>query len=208
MTRPSADWSPPTRAGGSPAPSTASSWPCGPSSANRSRSPGRGTVVGRLVESAGDPLPEPSGGVSHLFPTPAALLAAAEEDPSCFAMPASRRRALVALATAVDDGSMVIDPGTDRQQLRADLVALPGVGPWTAEYVSMRALRDPDTFLPSDLGIRRAAAALGLPDGAAALGDLSEAWRPWRSYAMAHLWSVPVLPARRTSTPTKGHRAA
>ncbi len=169
---------------------------------------GARTVVGRLVESAGDPLPEPSGGVSHLFPTPAALLAAAEEDPSCFAMPASRRRALVALATAVDDGSMVIDPGTDRQQLRADLVALPGVGPWTAEYVSMRALRDPDTFLPSDLGIRRAAAALGLPDGAAALGDLSEAWRPWRSYAMAHLWSVPVLPARRTSTPTKGHRAA
>ena len=72
-------------------------------------------------------------------------------------MPTSRRRALVALAEAVDSGSVVIDPGADPAELRAGLVALPGIGPWTAEYVAMRALRDPDAFMPTDLGIRRAA---------------------------------------------------
>ncbi len=164
-------------------------------------------VVGRLVAALGDPLPAPVGGVTHLFPTPPALAAAADEDPRLFGMPTSRRSALAALAGAVGGGSMAIDPGTDRGRLRADLVALPGIGPWTAEYVVMRALRDPDAFLPSDLGIRRAAASLGLPDDARSLGVRAEAWRPWRSYAMAHLWAAPVPKARATTT-TKGHRAA
>ena len=84
-------------------------------------------------------------------------------------MPAGRRRALVALAEAVDAGDVVIDPGADPAELRRSLVALPGIGPWTAEYVAMRALRDPDAFMPTDLGIRRAAVALGLPDDPAHL---------------------------------------
>ncbi len=165
--------------------------------------PGARTVAGRLVEAAGEPLPVAVGSVTHLFPTPAALVELAERDPGAFPMPSGRRRALVALARAVDDGSVVIDPGADPGELRRSLVALPGIGPWTAEYVAMRALRDPDAFMPTDLGIRRAAVTLGLPDDPAHLTALTEHWRPWRSYAMAHLWSLPAastaqLPTRRT----------
>jgi AraC family transcriptional regulator, regulatory protein of adaptative response / DNA-3-methyladenine glycosylase II len=164
--------------------------------------PGARTVAGRLVLAAGEPLPAPAGAVTHLFPTPAALVELAERDPGAFSMPSGRRRAVVALAQAVDDGTVVIDPGADPGELRRSLVALPGIGPWTAEYVAMRALRDPDAFMPTDLGIRRAAVALGLPDDPAHLTQLTEHWRPWRSYAMAHLWSLPAaatpqLPTRR-----------
>jgi len=165
--------------------------------------PGARTVAGRLVLAAGDPLPAPLGAVTHLFPTPAALVELAEHDPGAFSVPAGRRRALVALARAVDTGAVVIDPGADPDELRRSLVALPGIGPWTAEYVAMRALRDPDAFMPTDLGIRRGAVALGLPDDPAHLRDMTEHWRPWRSYAMAHLWALPAaatprLPTRRT----------
>ncbi len=164
---------------------------------------GARTVAGRLVQAAGEPLPAPLGAVTHLFPTPAALVALAEHNPGAFSMPATRRRAVAALAQAVDTGDVVIDPGADPAELRRSLVALPGIGPWTAEYVAMRALRDPDAFMPTDLGIRRGAAALGLPDDPTHRRDLTERWRPWRSYAMAHLWALPVaatplLPTRRT----------
>jgi AraC family transcriptional regulator of adaptative response / DNA-3-methyladenine glycosylase II len=165
--------------------------------------PGARTVGGRLVLAAGELLPAPVGAVSHLFPTPAALVELAEDDPGAFSMPAGRRRAVVALARAVDAGDVVIDPGADPAELRSSLVALPGLGPWTAEYVAMRALRDPDAFMPTDLGIRRGAVALGLPDDPTHLREMTEHWRPWRSYAMAHLWAMPAaatpqLPTRRT----------
>jgi AraC family transcriptional regulator of adaptative response / DNA-3-methyladenine glycosylase II len=162
---------------------------------------GARTVAGRLVEAAGDALPEPAGTLTHLFPTPEALVELATSDPGAYAMPSSRRRALMALAEAVGAGDVVIDPGADPVELRRSLVALPGIGSWTAEYVAMRALRDPDAFMPTDLGIRRGAKALGLPDGPAQLIAVSEAWRPWRSYAMAHLWALPTptteIPARQ-----------
>ena len=90
----------------------------------------------------------------------------------------------------------------------ASLVALPGIGPWTAEYVAMRALRDPDAFMPTDLGIRRGAAARGLPEDPGALVSHAEAWRPWRSYAMAHLWAVPTASTPRLSTRRLKGRAA
>ena len=185
------------------APPTVSSSPSAPSIGQQVSVPGARTVAGRLVLAAGDALPAPVGAVTHLFPTPAALVELAERDPGAFPMPAGRRRALVALARAVDAGDVVIDPGADPGELRSSLVALPGIGPWTAEYVAMRALRDPDAFMPTDLGIRRAALALGLPDDPAHLRQLTEHWRPWRSYAMAHLWSLPAaatpqLPTRRT----------
>ncbi len=172
--------------------------------------PGARTVAGRLVAAAGDRLPCPNSGVTHLFPTPGALAELARRDPGAFAMPAGRRRALQALAEAVDNGDIVIDPGADPDELRRSLVLLPGIGPWTAEYVAMRALRDPDAFMPTDLGIRRGAAAIGLPDGTAALAETSERWRPWRSYAMTHLWSLAVpMTQKRTahSTPMKGRAA-
>jgi AraC family transcriptional regulator of adaptative response / DNA-3-methyladenine glycosylase II len=165
--------------------------------------PGARTVAGRLVLAAGELLPAPVGTVTRLFPTPAALVELAEHDPGAFSMPAGRRRAVAALARAVDAGTVVIDPGADPAELRRSLVALPGIGPWTAEYVAMRALRDPDAFMPTDLGIRRGAVALGLPDDPARLRAMTEHWRPWRSYAMAHLWALPAaatpqLPTRRT----------
>jgi AraC family transcriptional regulator of adaptative response / DNA-3-methyladenine glycosylase II len=165
--------------------------------------PGARTVAGRLVQAAGDPLPTPEGVITHLFPTPAALAELAARDPGAFPMPAGRRRALARLAEAVDGGDVVIDPGADPAELRQSLVQLPGIGPWTAEYVAMRALRDPDAFMPTDLGIRRGAVALGLPDDQAALVAAAERWRPWRSYAMAHLWAHPAasIPKAKTTSP-------
>jgi AraC family transcriptional regulator of adaptative response / DNA-3-methyladenine glycosylase II len=162
---------------------------------------GARTVAGRLVQLAGEAIPYPIGGITHLFPTPDALLALAERDPAAFSMPGGRRRALVALAEAVRSGAVTIDPGTDPTELRAALVGLPGIGPWTAEYVAMRALRDPDAFMPTDLGIRRAARALGHPDDHAHLTDLTEPWRPWRSYAMVHLWAAPTGASPTTANP-------
>jgi AraC family transcriptional regulator of adaptative response / DNA-3-methyladenine glycosylase II len=168
---------------------------------------GARTVAGRLVQAAGEALQEPDGTLTHLFPTPAALVALADHDPTAFAMPHGRRRALVALAEAVERGEVVIDPGADSTELRRSLVRLPGVGPWTAEYVAMRALRDPDAFMPTDLGIRRAARAVGLPDDPAHLVAATESWRPWRSYAMVHLWSLPASPTDIPTRPAKGRAA-
>ncbi len=169
---------------------------------------GARTVAGRLVQTAGAPLPVAHGGISHLFPTPAALVETAGRQPAAFCMPAARRRALVSLAEGVDSGSIVIDPGTDPTELREVLVRLPGIGPWTAEYVAMRALRDPDAFMPTDLGIRRAAGSLGLPDAPGDLDRLAARWRPWRSYAMAHLWSLPIAWFPKTPDQLKGRYAA
>jgi AraC family transcriptional regulator of adaptative response / DNA-3-methyladenine glycosylase II len=173
---------------------------------------GARTVAGRLVLAAGEALTIPAGTLTHLFPTPEALIELADRHPGAFSMPASRRRALVALASAVADGDLVIDPGADPAELRATLVQLPGIGPWTAEYVAMRALRDPDAFMPTDLGIRRAAQTLGLPDDPGHLLSLADGWRPWRSYAMAHLWSLPaarapMAKALLTNKPSKGRAA-
>ncbi len=169
---------------------------------------GARTVAGRLVQAAGEALPDPADGVTHLFPTPEALAELGRRDPDSFAMPASRRRALVVLAEAVETGSVTIDAGSDPGELRHALVALPGIGPWTAEYVAMRALRDPDAFMPTDLGIRRAAAAIGLPENPGLLTEAAEQWRPWRSYAMAHLWSLPAAATPRLATRSTKGRAA
>ncbi len=99
--------------------------------------PGARTVAGRLVRAAGEVLPEPADGVTHLFPTPVALAELGRRTPEAFSMPAARRRALISLAEAVDSGRVTIDAGSDPAELRRALVALPGIGPWTAEYVAM-----------------------------------------------------------------------
>jgi AraC family transcriptional regulator of adaptative response / DNA-3-methyladenine glycosylase II len=168
---------------------------------------GARTVAGRLVAAAGEALPDAEGAVTHLFPTPAALKELALRAPATFAMPTARRNALVALADAVDSGAVVIDPGADPTELRASLIRLPGIGSWTAEYVAMRALRDPDAFMPTDLGILRSARALGLSDNPAHLRDLTDRWRPWRSYAMVHLWAMPTTPTPLQDTSQKGRAA-
>ncbi|HRC46751.1 MAG TPA: DNA-3-methyladenine glycosylase 2 family protein [Ilumatobacteraceae bacterium] len=147
---------------------------------------GARTLASRLVAAHGEPLTEPVGGVTHAFPSAATIAGLSPED---FAMPRARGAALIDACAQVADGSLVLDAGSDRAGAVVALQALQGIGPWTAGYVAMRALGDPDVFLPTDLGVRHALAALGAdssPRGAAAL---AEAWRPWRSYALHHLWA-------------------
>ena len=147
---------------------------------------GARTLAGRLVAARGKPLTAPAGNVTHLFPSPDAL---ADADLSEVGMPESRRRALRALSAAVADGTVVLDRGAERAEAVARLQELPGIGPWTASYVAMRALGDPDVFLAGDLGVRKAAARLGLPEGERDLAEHARRWSPWRSYAVMHLWA-------------------
>ncbi|GAA2853399.1 AlkA N-terminal domain-containing protein [Pseudonocardia halophobica] len=152
------------------------------------------TTGARLVAVLGDPLPaELAGdGPDRLFP-PADRLA--EQVAATVGGPARRAAALAALAAAVAEGTLVLDAGRDPAGLRADLQALPGVGPWTAGYVAMRLLGDPDEPLVSDLAVRRGAAALGLPSDVDGLTRHAARWRPWRSYAATHLWRAAARPA-------------
>ena len=131
------------------------------------------------------------GGLTHLFPSPEALAAL---DPEALALPRSRRTTLTTLVGALADGSLVLDLDSDWDAARAQLLELPGFGPWTTEVIAMRALGDPDAFLPSDLGIRRAAQGLGLPHTPAALTARAAQWRPWRAYAVQYLWATDAHP--------------
>ncbi|GAA2722789.1 MULTISPECIES: AlkA N-terminal domain-containing protein [Streptomyces] len=136
-------------------------------------------LAGALVAAYGKPLAAPDGGLTHLFPEPGVLAGAGLEETG---MPQRRRDALRALAAALADGAVRLDPGADREETTRALLALPGIGEWTAGYVRMRALGDPDVFLPTDAGARHGLAALGAGPADA------DAWRPWRSYALHHLW--------------------
>jgi AraC family transcriptional regulator of adaptative response / DNA-3-methyladenine glycosylase II len=143
------------------------------------------TAAARLTRALGEPIGRPDRELTHLFPSPSAI---AEADPARLAGPWRRRRTLRALATALASGEIAIDPGGDRDEIRSRLLAIPGIGPWTAEYIAMRALADPDAFLASDLGVRRALARLGRPTTAKDVAAIADRWRPWRAYALAHLW--------------------
>jgi AraC family transcriptional regulator, regulatory protein of adaptative response / DNA-3-methyladenine glycosylase II len=142
-------------------------------------------TAGRLVALYGRRLDEPAGAITHLFPTPAAL---AEADSLELRMPRVRANALRALARAVLEGRLDLRPAADRETATRALLELPGIGPWTASYLAMRLLGDPDDLLVTDLGVRRGAAARGLPSDAAGLTARATGWSPWRSYAAMHLW--------------------
>lgn len=150
---------------------------------------GAATLAARLAAAHGEPLERPLGTVTHTFPTADAL---SHADPDGLAMPAARKRALLGMAAALAGGELVLDPGVDRGDALARLRALPGIGPWTASYV---ALRDPDAFLPTDLGVRHALERLGEDGGPVAAQRLAERWRPYRAYALAHLWASLAAPA-------------
>ncbi|MGW5345052.1 AlkA N-terminal domain-containing protein [Streptomyces sp. HUAS TT3] len=147
------------------------------------------THAARLVTAYGEPVadPDPEGGLTHLFPSPEALAAL---DPERLALPRSRRTTLTTLVAALADGSLALGVDSDWEAARARLAALPGFGPWTTEVIAMRALGDPDAFLPSDLGLRKAAAELGLPATPGALTARAAGWRPWRAYAVQYLWAT------------------
>lgn len=168
---------------------------------------GAATLAGRLVAAHGEWLATPVGGVTHVFPAAAAL---ADADPETLPMPAARRRALVGLATALAAGDPALDAGADRDEVQRRLLALPGIGPWTVAYVAMRVLRDPDAFLAADLGVRRALGRLGRPGDARSALRLAEPWRPYRAYAVQHLWGTLDEPARLVAPthPTRGAQRA
>ena len=157
---------------------------------------GASTVAARLTARYGEALHGASTSVTgetgpdRLFPTAEAL---AEVDPEDLPMPRARGRALNALCAALADGRVVLDRSADRDDVRARLLELPGIGPWTADYIALRALGHPDVFLATDLGVKQALGRLGSHPAAA--GESGERWRPWRSYALVHLWASLADPA-------------
>jgi AraC family transcriptional regulator of adaptative response / DNA-3-methyladenine glycosylase II len=152
------------------------------------------THAGRLVVAYGEPLADPAGGLTHLFPEPAALAAL---DPDSLAFPRARRSTITGLIAALACGDVDLGAGNDWARARAQLAALPGLGPWTVEVIAMRALGDPDAFPAADLGVRVAARELGLPATPAALTRHAAAWRPWRAYAVQYLWATGDHPINR-----------
>ncbi|CAN5801388.1 DNA-3-methyladenine glycosylase 2 family protein [soil metagenome] len=148
------------------------------------------TLAGRLVRLCGKPLPDslvdPGSGLTHLFPSPSAVAEAGLED---LGLPGSRYEALRRLARALAAGEVSVDRGADRLDTEKRLLSIKGIGHWTAAYVAMRALGDPDAFLPTDLGVRRAVERLGGDSDPATITGLAERWRPWRSYATRYLWA-------------------
>ncbi len=145
---------------------------------------GASTLAGRLAAAFGERLPVTEG-PAVLFPTPAALV---EADVAAIGLPKARARTIRALAEAVATGEVVFDGASDPQALERRLTALPGIGSWTAQYVAMRALNEPDAFPAADLGLIRSAAALGIAGDAKELAKRADAWRPWRAYAAQYLW--------------------
>lgn len=157
------------------------------------------TLMGRLAARFGAPLPEPGPGVACLFPTPAALAAA---DLTGLGMPGRRAAALQGVARAVADGLLPLAEGGELGEVRAALLALRGIGPWTADYFALRALGDRDAWPAGDLVLRRAVEALLGGDERpvpSALLARAARWRPWRAYAAVHLWhaAAPPVEARR-----------
>ncbi|WP_322099367.1 DNA-3-methyladenine glycosylase 2 family protein [Goekera deserti] len=145
---------------------------------------GARTLTARLLTTAGTPLAEPVGTLTHVFPRAAALASA---DLSTVGLTGARRRTVGILAAALADGTVTLDPGADRAEASRDLLALPGIGPWTVAIVAMRGLADPDVWLPGDLAVRKSLALVGSSDT-----DAATRWRPWRSYAVQHLWALAV----------------
>ncbi|MEU2252982.1 Ada metal-binding domain-containing protein [Nocardia xishanensis] len=152
------------------------------------------THTARLVEALGEPV---EGPVPRLFPTPDVI---AERGAEVLTGPARRVRSIVGAAAALAAGDLQLHAGRTAADLRRDLLALDGVGPWTADYVTMRLLADPDILLDTDLVVRQGADLLGI--------DLSDTarWAPWRSYLSMHLWKTAL--SRRAAAPKRPARSA
>ncbi|MBL1076045.1 DNA-3-methyladenine glycosylase 2 family protein [Nocardia sp. 2] len=154
------------------------------------------THTARLVQHLGESI---SGPIPHLFPTPAVI---AERGAEVLTGPARRVEAIVSAARALATGDLVLHSGRTPADLRRDLLALDGVGPWTADYVTMRLLADPDILLHTDLVVRRGANLLGI--------DLTDTarWSPWRSYLSMHLWKHALANPAPTPDGAAGARKA
>ncbi len=159
---------------------------------------GATTLAGRLVSVLGKPFGPAAGGLTHLFPAPADV---ARADLSRLGLPEARRRCLATVARAAASGSLPLDGSATLEEAVERLTALPGVGPWTAQYVAMRALAEPDAFPEGDLGLKRATGLSGV-----ALLERAERWRPWRAYAAMHLWHRPGGVAGKAGRSRGGRR--
>ncbi|WP_373426261.1 DNA-3-methyladenine glycosylase 2 family protein [Agromyces albus] len=141
------------------------------------------TTLSRVAAELGERVASTAAGV--LFPTAAAI---AESGAEVLRGPATRVRTILDVARRLDSGELVVAPERERDELQADLLAVPGIGPWTAGYLAMRVTRAPDVLLTGDLALRNGAARLGLPSTPSALEAIGAPWAPWRSYASMHLW--------------------
>lgn len=145
---------------------------------------GATTLAGRLAAAFGEPIETPFAVLTHLAPTAERFASAEPAEVAAIGLPLKRAATIVGLAAAVVDGRVTLEPRADVEKTMAALVALPGIGDWTAQYVAMRALAWPDAFPHTDLGIKY---AIGESDPRRIL-EIGEQWRPWRSYAVMHLW--------------------
>ena len=142
------------------------------------------TVTGRFAAAFGDPLDTPFIYLNRIFPSAERIAELPYGRIARLGMPGARARTVLALARAVADGGLVLMPNADIEATLDKLRSLPGVGEWTAQYIAMRALAWPDAFAHTDLGVMK---ALGETDARRVLAA-GEAWRPWRAYAVMHLW--------------------
>jgi AraC family transcriptional regulator of adaptative response / DNA-3-methyladenine glycosylase II len=145
---------------------------------------GARTILGRFAVAHGTAVQfdlAAEHGLTHAFATPGSI---ADADETALSMPRSRARALISVARSVSSGELDLDPGADREDTHKHLLALRGIGPWTADYIVMRAFGHPDVMIESDLYIRRTLDAHGIGP------DRTTTWQPWRSYAALHLWRL------------------
>ncbi|KRA22109.1 DNA-3-methyladenine glycosylase [Microbacterium sp. Root61] len=155
------------------------------------------TALTSLTDALGERV-EGFDGTDRLFPTMAAI---AEHGAEVLRGPAARIRAITGAAAALVSGELSLGTGDDAIDQRAALLARPGIGPWTADYVRMRVLGDPDVFLPGDVAVRSGAAAIGIPAEPGPLTDWAARTAPWRSYLTTHLWRAAPTVRRRTLEP-------
>jgi AraC family transcriptional regulator of adaptative response / DNA-3-methyladenine glycosylase II len=146
---------------------------------------GARTVAGRFAAAFGEPLDTPFAGLDRVFPAAERIAGLPYGRIARLGMPGARARTVLALARAVADGELDLVPNADIDATLQRLRALPGVGEWTAQYIAMRALAWPDAFPHTDLGVMK---ALGTKDAKRVLAA-GETWRPWRAYAVMHLWN-------------------
>ncbi len=158
------------------------------------------TLAQRLVLRWGEPIATPHAGLNRLFPSAACLASADTDAMGALGIVRQRQRAIQALARAVADGQLRLSAGGDIAATMAQLTALPGIGDWTAQYIAMRALRWPDAFPAADVALHKALGLRDAPHPGRAAEARSQAWRPWRSYAVLRSWYTPP-----TADPTNPH---
>jgi AraC family transcriptional regulator of adaptative response / DNA-3-methyladenine glycosylase II len=147
---------------------------------------GARTLAGRFAARFGTPLDVPGAALGCLFPEPARIARATVDEIGRLGITGRRAQTIIALARAISRGELILEPGNRLEGTLRQLQQIPGIGEWTAQYISMRALSWPDAFPHTDLGIRKAMRE----DNPKKILELAEKWRPWRAYAALHLWST------------------